>query len=114
MIASLIYKTNCITTLAGGLLLLVSASSKMINRRRTLVSIGTHDYDTLKGPFSYEARKPEEIKFISLGNTKTLNGAELMADLAVCVCSSFALRTAVKFSFTLERTPQVFLADYRG
>jgi len=84
----------------------------MINRRRTLVSIGTHDYDTLKGPFSYEARKPEEIKFIPLGNAKTLNGAELMVDLAVCL--SFELRAAVKFSLTLERAPQVFLANYRG
>ena len=25
-------------------------------RRRTLIAIGTHDLDTIQGPFSYEAR----------------------------------------------------------
>jgi len=27
-------------------------------RKRTLVAIGTHDYDTVKGPFIYQALKP--------------------------------------------------------
>jgi len=35
-------------------------------RLRTLVAIGTHDYDTVEGPFSYGAEKPEEIKFVPL------------------------------------------------
>ena len=37
-----------------------------IGRRRQLVSIGTHDLDTLEGPFSYEALPPEQIKFVPL------------------------------------------------
>jgi len=32
-----------------------------IGRNRTFVAIGTHDYDTLKGPFLYDARPPEDI-----------------------------------------------------
>ena len=28
-------------------------------RQRTLVAIGTHDLDTIKGPFTYEALPPE-------------------------------------------------------
>ena len=28
----------------------------MDNRKRTLVAIGTHDLDTLQGPFSYEVK----------------------------------------------------------
>ena len=39
-------------------------------RRRSLVAIGTHDLDTLKGPFSYEALKPQDIKFIPLNKDK--------------------------------------------
>jgi len=31
-------------------------------RQRTLVSIGTHDLDTIEGPFTYEALPPERIK----------------------------------------------------
>jgi phenylalanyl-tRNA synthetase beta chain len=43
-----------------------------------LVSIGTHDLDTVKGPFTYEALKPEEIEFVPLNQTKKMNGKELM------------------------------------
>lgn len=47
-------------------------------RQRTLVSIGTHDLDTIKGPFSYEALPPKDINFIPLNQTKKMNGEELM------------------------------------
>ncbi|KAH8791750.1 hypothetical protein F5882DRAFT_83392 [Hyaloscypha sp. PMI_1271] len=47
-------------------------------RQRTLVSIGTHDLDTLKGPFTYEALPPKDINFIPLNQTKRMNGEELM------------------------------------
>ncbi|XP_017084020.1 phenylalanine--tRNA ligase beta subunit [Drosophila eugracilis] len=49
-----------------------------ICRKRTLVAIGTHDLDTLQGPFSYEALTPEQIKFKPLNQTKEMTGAELM------------------------------------
>ena len=32
-------------------------------RKRSLVAIGTHDLDTVEGPFTYEALPPEQIKF---------------------------------------------------
>ncbi|KAK0061475.1 phenylalanine--tRNA ligase beta subunit [Biomphalaria pfeifferi] len=47
-------------------------------RRRTLVAIGTHDLDTLEGPFSYEALPPSDIKFKPLGQTKEFTAIELM------------------------------------
>ncbi|KAF2107407.1 phenylalanyl-tRNA synthetase beta chain [Lophiotrema nucula] len=47
-------------------------------RQRTLVSIGTHDLDTIKGPFTYEALPPEEIEFIPLNQTQKMNGKQLM------------------------------------
>ncbi len=49
-----------------------------IGRKRTLVSMGTHDYDTIKGPFRYEALAPEEIKFVPLNKEVSVNGKELM------------------------------------
>lgn len=48
-----------------------------ICRNRSLVSIGTHDLDTIQDPFSYEARKPEEINFIPLNQKKSMNMTEL-------------------------------------
>ncbi len=53
-----------------------------ICRKRTLVSIGTHDLDTIQGPFSYEALPPKEIVFAPLNKTTPVNGEQLMADLA--------------------------------
>ena len=47
-------------------------------RERTLVSIGTHDLDTIQGPFTYEALPPKDISFIPLNQTKKMNGEELM------------------------------------
>ncbi|KAK6431548.1 phenylalanine--tRNA ligase subunit beta, partial [Oleoguttula sp. CCFEE 5521] len=47
-------------------------------RQRSLVAIGTHDLDTLKGPFTYEALPPEQIKFAPLNQTKEMNAKEMM------------------------------------
>ncbi|KAJ5748364.1 uncharacterized protein N7511_010060 [Penicillium nucicola] len=47
-------------------------------RQRTLVSIGTHDLDTVQGPFTYEAHPPKDIKFTPLNQTQEMNGEELM------------------------------------
>lgn len=49
-----------------------------IARQRTLVAIGTHDLDTIKGPFTYEALPPQEIEFQPLNQTKKMNGVEMM------------------------------------
>ncbi|OVA18956.1 B3/B4 tRNA-binding domain [Macleaya cordata] len=49
-----------------------------ICRRRTLVAIGTHDLDTLQGPFTYEALPPTEINFVPLKQVKSFRADELM------------------------------------
>lgn len=49
-----------------------------ICRKRTLVSIGTHDLDTIDGPFYYDAKPPTDIKFIPLNQTKEMDAIELM------------------------------------
>lgn len=49
-----------------------------IGRRRTLVSMGTHDLDTIKGPFTYTAKPPSEILFKPLNQNKEMTAVELM------------------------------------
>jgi len=49
-----------------------------ICRQRTLVAIGTHDLDTLQGPFSYEALPPEDISFKPLKQEKEFRADDLM------------------------------------
>ncbi|XP_064385368.1 phenylalanine--tRNA ligase beta subunit-like [Halichondria panicea] len=49
-----------------------------IGRRRSLVAIGTHDLDTVEGPFTYEALPPEQIKFKPLNQTREYTAVEMM------------------------------------
>lgn len=43
-----------------------------ICRKRSLVAIGTHDLDTLKGPFLFDARPPKDIKFKPLNQVENI------------------------------------------
>ena len=54
-----------------------------LGRRRTLVSFGTHDLDTIKSPFTYEALKPEEIVFVALNKKEKTNAHQLFETLNV-------------------------------
>ncbi|KAL1825022.1 hypothetical protein DCAR_0313129 [Daucus carota subsp. sativus] len=49
-----------------------------ICRRRTLVAIGTHDLDTIEGPFTYEALSPTDINFVPLKQERSFRADELM------------------------------------
>lgn len=49
-----------------------------IGRKRTLVSVGTHDLDTISGPFLYDARPPANISFVPLNQTTEYTGEGIM------------------------------------
>ena len=61
-------------------------------RRRTLVAIGTHDLDTLRPPFRYEAKSPKDIKFVPLNKNQPYTAEELMNLYEVRVVSACAHR----------------------
>lgn len=48
-------------------------------RQRTLVSIGTHNLGSIRGPFTYEAHPPSSIHFVPLKQTREFAADELMA-----------------------------------
>ncbi|KAF4104415.1 phenylalanine--tRNA ligase beta subunit [Onychostoma macrolepis] len=48
-------------------------------RKRTLVAIGTHDLDTISGPFTYTAKAPGDIRFKPLNQSKEYTATELMS-----------------------------------
>ncbi|XP_028276095.1 phenylalanine--tRNA ligase beta subunit isoform X2 [Parambassis ranga] len=50
-----------------------------ICRKRTLVAIGTHDLDTISGPFTYTAKPPGDISFKPLNQTKEYTATQLMS-----------------------------------
>lgn len=49
-------------------------------RKRMYVAIGTHDLDTIKGPFTYKAQAPSDINFVPLteDNGKVYESKELL------------------------------------
>jgi phenylalanyl-tRNA synthetase beta chain len=48
-------------------------------RQRTLVAIGTHDLDTIEGPFVYDARPGTEIEFVPLTpDDRSFNARDLL------------------------------------
>lgn len=49
-----------------------------ICRKRTLCAIGTHDLDTIKGPFVYDAKPPKDIKFKPLNQEQEFTAVQLM------------------------------------
>lgn len=48
-------------------------------RRRSLVAIGTHDADTLRGPLRYAAEPPADIRFVPLAGDAELDAGEVVA-----------------------------------
>uniref|UniRef100_UPI003AABA913 phenylalanine--tRNA ligase beta subunit n=1 Tax=Centroberyx gerrardi TaxID=166262 RepID=UPI003AABA913 len=48
-------------------------------RKRSLVAIGTHDLDTISGPFTYTAKPPGDICFKPLNQTKEYTATQLMS-----------------------------------
>lgn len=49
-----------------------------ICRKRSLVAIGTHDLDTIKGPFYFNAKPPSEINFQPLNQTEKMDANKMM------------------------------------
>lgn len=48
------------------------------------MAIGTHDLDTIQGPFTYKALPPKDIKFVPLNRKdREYTAEELMQEYAV-------------------------------
>lgn len=74
-------------------------------KRRSLASIGTHDLDHVEAPFTYEARRPEDIHFCPLRGTdgRVVDGRECLAALE----SDLALRDYLPLIRDKARYPVV-------
>ena len=66
-----------------------------ICRKRSLVSIGTHDLDTVTGPFTYDAKPPQEIKFVPLNKEKEVNA------VVRCFRTNFTARIERNFFYQM-------------
>ena len=74
-----------------------------ICRKRTLVAIGTHDLDTIQGPFTYEALPPDSIKFIPLNQTSEFTASQLMELYEVSDHIKLSIQSSTDFLFILQK-----------
>lgn len=72
-------------------------------RMRSLVSIGTHDLDTITFPVHYDARPPNDIQFIALNQKQKLSAEQLM-DLYSVSLIKHHLLCAYQLHFPIETT----------
>ena len=59
----------------------ISAQEKLhatFCRARKWASIGTHDFDKMKGPFKYVAKNPKDFKFVPLNQKTEVDGLGMM------------------------------------
>lgn len=81
-------------------------------RQRSLVAIGTHDLDTIQGPFSYEALPPEEIQFAPLNQTRSMTAVELMKFYEVSLQGIGMGRDDLIWGKDRQKSVKIF-ADYQ-
>lgn len=67
------------TTTQNIILMLLNYELCFVRRKRSLVAIGTHDLDTISGPFTYTAKAPGNIRFKPLNQKKEYTATELMS-----------------------------------
>lgn len=60
--------------------------------------MGTHDLDTVKGPFIYDARPPADIKFKALNQTQEYTAPELMTLYSVSIKTFVLILTLFQIS----------------
>lgn len=65
------------------------------------MSIGTHDLDTIQGPFTYEALPPSDIKFAPLDSEDSVSAVQLFENIRVCLLSLFFFSFILFFSLFL-------------
>ena len=59
-------------------------------RKRSIVSMGTHDLDTVEGPFTYEALPPDQIKFRPLNQVALGFRISLKLNVMFILCLIFS------------------------
>ncbi|KAF8819862.1 phenylalanine--tRna ligase, beta subunit protein [Cardiosporidium cionae] len=75
-----------------------------IGRKRSLVAIGTHDLDTLKGPFVFDAVSPLDIHFQPLNHPESLRGD--------CIMQLYETHAQLKAYLPIIRDSEVYPIIY--
>jgi len=74
-----------------------------LGRDRKKVSIGIHNLDVVKPPFTYTAVKPESVKFVPLGKTEEMTLKEILEEHEKGVAYSHLIDWAPKYPLLIDK-----------
>jgi phenylalanyl-tRNA synthetase beta chain len=74
-----------------------------LGRDRKKVSIGIHNLDVIKPPFTYTAVKPESVKFIPLGKTEEMTLKEILENHEKGLAYSHLIDWAPKYPLLIDK-----------
>lgn len=66
------------------------------------MAIGTHDLDTIQGPFYFNAKPPSEIVFQALNQTETMDANKMMDFYSVLLLKFHKNVYVIKSKFTFS------------
>ncbi len=78
-----------------------------LGRDRKKVSIGVHNLDVVKPPFTYTAAEPESAKFVPLGKTEEMTLKEILEKHEKGVAYSHLIDWAPKYPLLIDRDGSV-------
>mgnify|MGYP000892797077 CR=1 FL=1 len=79
LLGALVQNVNMDQNLYNSFIDLQDKLHQTIGRRRSIVSIGAHDFDTIEGPFLYTATEPNKLEFVPLNQDRKYTAAEMMS-----------------------------------
>jgi len=89
---------------------IIAAQEKLhltLGRKRTIAAIGIYPMEKINFPISFVAKKPEDIKFIPLGETKELNGKEILKETDTGKEYASLLESKDKFPIFLDNSGKI-------
>jgi len=78
-----------------------------LGRDRKKVSIGIHNLDMVKPPFTYTAVKPESVKFVPLGKTEEMTLKEILENHEKGLAYSHLIDWAPKYPLLIDKNGAV-------
>lgn len=78
-----------------------------LGRKRTIAAIGIYPMEKITFPISFVAKKPEEILFVPLGESKEMNGRDILKETETGKEYSYLLEFFEKYPVFMDSTEQI-------
>ncbi len=78
-----------------------------VGRNRRKVAIGIHDFNRVKGPFTYKAVLPDEVSFVPLQGTRSMTPEKILTEHEKGKAYAFVLEGKKRYPLIVDRNGEV-------